>query len=218
MALQDCLFVPKLYGVIKRNGNVELLEELMDGESLPQVVLMRADVLLEELMDGESLPQVVLMGADVLLEELMDGESLPQVVLMRAHVLLEELMDGESLPQVVLRRAHVLLEELMDGESLPQVVLRRAHVLLEELMDGESLPQVVLRRADVLFTLFVFVCYSGVQHILCCVFALFFFVLCKPMLLVSLDCTFLIALSVVSNFNSSIYIIQISIVLKYIVC
>jgi hypothetical protein len=34
------------------------------------------------------------------------------------------------------------------------------------------------RRAHVLFTLCVFVCvYSGVQHILCCVFVLFFFVL-----------------------------------------
>jgi hypothetical protein len=82
----------------------------------------------------------------------------------------------------------------MDGESLPQVVLRRAYVLLEELMDGESLPQVVLRRACVLFTLFVFVCYSGVQHILCCVFALFFLVLCKPMLPVSLECLFFFVL------------------------
>ena len=37
--------------------------------------------------------------------------------------------------------------------------------------------------------------YSGVQHILCCVFALFFFVL----LPVSQDCPFLIAPSVFSN-------------------
>jgi hypothetical protein len=37
--------------------------------------------------------------------------------------------------------------------------------------------------------------HSGVQHILCCVFALFFFV----MLSVSLDCLFLIAPSVFSN-------------------
>jgi hypothetical protein len=36
--------------------------------------------------------------------------------------------------------------------------------------------------------------YNGVQHILCCVFALFFFIL--P---VSLDCPFLIAPSVFSN-------------------
>jgi hypothetical protein len=37
--------------------------------------------------------------------------------------------------------------------------------------------------------------YSGVQQILCCVFALFVFVLClvSPMLPVSLDCPFLIA-------------------------
>jgi hypothetical protein len=56
-----------------------------------------------------------------------------------------------------------------------------------------SLPPVVCRRARVLFTLCVsveglvsylrYLClfaYSGVQHILCCVFVLFFFVLCKP--------------------------------------
>jgi hypothetical protein len=50
--------------------------------------------------------------------------------------------------------------------------------------------------------------YSGVQHILCCVIALFFFVLCDcsvflclvcPMLPVSLDCPFLIAPAVFSN-------------------
>ena len=36
--------------------------------------------------------------------------------------------------------------------------------------------------------------HSGVQHILCCVFALFVFVLCLvSMLPVSLDCPFLIA-------------------------
>ena len=111
---------------------------------------------------------------------------------------------------------------LQDYSFVPNlygVIKRNGNVeLLEELMDGESLPQVVLRRAYVLFTLFVFVCYSGVQSILCCVFALFFFVLCKSMLPVSLECPFLIALTVVSNVNSSIYIIQVSIVLKYIVC
>ena len=43
--------------------------------------------------------------------------------------------------------------------------------------------------------------YSGVQHILCCVFAMIVFVLCLvfPMLPVSLDCQFLIAPSVFSN-------------------
>ena len=43
--------------------------------------------------------------------------------------------------------------------------------------------------------------YSGVQHISCCVFVLFVFVLCivYPMLSVSLDCSFFIALSVFSN-------------------
>ena len=49
------------------------------------------------------------------------------------------------------------------------------------------LPPVVYTSAHVLFTLFVFV--SGVQHILCCVFVLFFSVLCTPMLPVSLIIT-----------------------------
>ena len=39
----------------------------------------------------------------------------------------------------------------------------------------QSLPPVVCGKEHVLFTLFV---YRGVQHILCCVFVLFFFVLC----------------------------------------
>ena len=39
------------------------------------------------------------------------------------------------------------------------------------------LPLVVCSRAHVLFTLFVFVTHSGIQHILCCVFVLIFFVL-----------------------------------------
>ena len=46
------------------------------------------------------------------------------------------------------------------------------------LMFGSSLPPVVCRRAHVLFMLFVLFVYSGVQHILCCVLVLFFFVLC----------------------------------------
>jgi hypothetical protein len=41
--------------------------------------------------------------------------------------------------------------------------------------------------------------YNGVQHILCCVFALLFFALLPSMLPVSLDCPFLIAPSVFSN-------------------
>ena len=41
-----------------------------------------------------------------------------------------------------------------------------------------SLPPVVYRRVHVLFTLFVLFAHSGVQYILCCVFVLFFFVLC----------------------------------------
>ena len=41
--------------------------------------------------------------------------------------------------------------------------------------------------------------HSGVQHILCCVFVLFFFILCTLMLSVSLDCPILTAQSVFSN-------------------
>ena len=48
-------------------------------------------------------------------------------------------------------------------------------------------------RARVLFTLFVFV-YSGVQHILCCVFGLFVLVLCtlccQYLWIVYFDCPF----------------------------
>jgi len=58
-------------------------------------------------------------------------------------------------------------------------------------MFGSSLPPVVCRRALYL-CLFA---YSGVQHILCCVFVLFFFI----MLQVFLDCPFFIAPSVFSN-------------------
>ena len=61
--------------------------------------------------------------------------------------------------------------------------------LIKTMFDS-FLPQVVCRRLHVLFTLFVFVCVSGAQHILCCVF----FCLsssCVPMLPVSLDCQFL---------------------------
>jgi hypothetical protein len=41
--------------------------------------------------------------------------------------------------------------------------------------------------------------YSGVQHILCCVFCFVFIRIVYPMLSVSLDCPFLIAPSVFSN-------------------
>ena len=58
-----------------------------------------------------------------------------------------------------------------------------------------SLPPVICRRAHVLFTLSAY--YKRVQHILCCVFTLFIFV--YPMLLVSLDCPFMIVPSVFSN-------------------
>ena len=45
------------------------------------------------------------------------------------------------------------------------------------LLFGSYLPPVVCKSAYVLFTLYLFT-NSGVQHILCCVFALCFFVLC----------------------------------------
>ena len=47
-------------------------------------------------------------------------------------------------------------------------------------MLGSALPTIVIRKVHVLFTLLVFVAYtgSGVQHILCCVFVLSFMVLC----------------------------------------
>ena len=67
-------------------------------------------------------------------------------------------------------------------------------------MFGGSVPPVVYRRTHILFTLFLFVfSYSGVQHILCCVFVLFFFVLCTLCCQVFMDCHYLIAPSVFSN-------------------
>ena len=63
-------------------------------------------------------------------------------------------------------------------------------------MLGSSLPLAVCRRAHVCLRYLCLFPNSGVQHILCCVFALYFFVL----LLVALDCPFLNATSVVSNF------------------
>jgi hypothetical protein len=63
-----------------------------------------------------------------------------------------------------------------------------------------SLPPLVCRRGHVLFTLFVFVSvYSCVQPILCCVFVLFFFVLCTLFCQFLWIVLFLIALSVFSN-------------------
>ena len=62
-------------------------------------------------------------------------------------------------------------------------------------MLGLSLLPVVCRRVHVLFALIVFFAYSGVQHILCCVFLHIMY----PMLTVSLDCPFLIVPSVFSN-------------------
>ena len=63
----------------------------------------------------------------------------------------------------------------------------------------------VCRGAHFLFTVFVFVCVLWCPtYILCCVFALFFFVLC-PVLPVSLGGPFLIAPSVFSNLSPQIF-------------
>jgi hypothetical protein len=67
---------------------------------------------------------------------------------------------------------------------------------LHETMFGSSSPPVVSSKAHVLFTLFVFV-YSGVQHILCCVFV--FLCLVYPILSIPLDCPYLIDPLVISN-------------------
>ena len=89
---------------------------------------------------------------------------------------------------------------------------------LHKIMFVSSLPPLVCRRARVLFTfvssLLPLVCvsylrflclfaHSGVQYILCCVFALFFVVLLLP---VSLDCDLLIAPSVFSDVYLTIFI------------
>ena len=52
----------------------------------------------------------------------------------------------------------------------------RYDIHIKRPMIGSSLPPVVCWRIHVLFTLFE---YSGVRHTLCCVCALFFFVVCK---------------------------------------
>jgi len=65
-------------------------------------------------------------------------------------------------------------------------------------MFGSSLPPVVWRRAHVLFTLFVFLTYSGVQHILCCVFL-------RRMLPVPLECPFIIDPSIFPAFGQIFY-------------
>ena len=103
------------------------------------------------------------------------------------------------------------LVELLDVNILLQHIFRQ---LIMKSKFGSSLPPVVCRRAHVLFTIHYLdlFAYSGVQHILCCVFFCFFSVLCTLyMLPVSLDCPFLIAPSVFSNifhFISNILLIN----------
>ena len=57
-------------------------------------------------------------------------------------------------------------------------------------MFSSSLPPVFCRRAHAVFTLFVFVCLLGVQHILCCISVWFFMRLVYPLFPVSLECHF----------------------------
>ena len=64
---------------------------------------------------------------------------------------------------------------------------------------NSSLPLVACSRDHVLLTLFVLPAYSGVQHTLCCVFCFVCLCLVYPKLTDSLDCPFLVALSVFSN-------------------
>jgi len=71
-------------------------------------------------------------------------------------------------------------------------------------MFGLSLPPVVCRRVHVFMSYLRYLCllvHSGVQRILCCVFVLFFFVLClvHPILPVFLDFPYLIAHSAFYN-------------------
>jgi hypothetical protein len=62
-------------------------------------------------------------------------------------------------------------------------------------MFGSSLPPVVCWKAHVLLTLLYLFANIDVQHILCCIFALFVFFLCFVYAIfpVSLDCPFSIA-------------------------
>jgi len=80
-------------------------------------------------------------------------------------------------------------------------------------MFGSSLPLVVCSRDYALFTLFLFVAYSGVQQILCCVFCFVCRRLVYPMLPVSLDCLFLIAPLIFSN----VYFIYMAIDMKILI-
>ena len=117
------------------------------------------------------------------------------------------------------------------GSSLPPVVVQEGVCLIYVICVClvRLYLQLLYRRAYVLFTLFVFVwfvftsscctgglmsclrylylfVYSGVQHILCSVFVLFWSSSCLPYVaVVSLDCPFVIALSVFSN----VYIVYI---------
>ena len=50
--------------------------------------------------------------------------------------------------------------------------------ICKQMMFDSSLPHVVCRRGHVMSRYLCLLAYSGVQHMLCCVFALFFFVLC----------------------------------------
>jgi hypothetical protein len=81
------------------------------------------------------------------------------------------------------------------------------YVFRMKTMFDSSLPPVVCRRAHVLLTLFVFVCVQwSLTHIVL-FFCFDFLRLVSYMLPVSLDCPFLIALSVFSNVYLVVHII-----------
>jgi hypothetical protein len=60
--------------------------------------------------------------------------------------------------------------------------------------------------------------YSGIKHILCCVFALFFSVLCILKCLFFLDCPYFIASSVFSNVYVSLNCLLPAFVIVYFIC
>ena len=84
---------------------------------------------------------------------------------------------------------------------LPYIPAIRAHISLLPTSKNDSIKYEMLGGLVSYLRYLCVSAYSGVRHIVFCVFVLFVFVLCLvyPMLPVSLDCPFLIAPSVISN-------------------
>jgi hypothetical protein len=102
---------------------------------------------------------------------------------LRAHLSLSRFFSVRSMLLIFLVFCVVILRVFTFWVSCCDV----RYGLRIEMRFGSSFLPVVCRRAHVLFTLFVFVCCSSVQKILCCVFLSIVY----PMLPVSLDCPFL---------------------------